>query len=246
MLTDLQRKLDAEETNRAHATKVVLESGTMCDFGEVHYCERVTRRIQFKFPRNNHGNAVSFTVGFHGRGGSYDDLVNDTEDDAPKWVRDITPAKATVSAETSVFVDISAFVGGAGTICSIGASNSLDAVLVIRAEHCQDAYIALTGAYAQNPIFGAPLRSLPPSVFPPDVPSVISTLIDSLFAFGSISKNDLFTQKSSEKERMNAVNNCLRLCGVSQSAFMHSSSSSSLLDDFTAVSYTHLTLPTKA
>ena len=238
MLTDLQRKLDAEETNRAHATKVVLESGTMCDFGEVHYCERVTRRIQFKFPRNNHGNAVSFTVGFHGRGGSYDDLVNDTEDDAPKWVRDITPAKATVSAETSVFVDISAFVGGAGTIRSVGASNSLDAVLVIRAEHCQDAYIALTGVYAQNPIFGAPLRSLPPSVFPPDVPSVISTLIDSLFAFGSISKNDLFTQKSSEKERMNAVNNCLRLCGVSQSAFndMHSSSSSSLLDDFTALS----------
>ncbi|CAL6410326.1 unnamed protein product [Bathycoccus prasinos] len=237
-LTDLQRKLDAEETNRAHATKVVLESGTMCDFGEVHYCERVTRRIQFKFPRNNHGNAVSFTVGFHGRGGSYDDLVNDTEDDAPKWVRDITPAKATVSAETSVFVDISAFVDGAGTIRSVGASNSLDAVLVIRAEHCQDAYIALTGVYAQNPIFGAPLRSLPPSVFPPDVPSVISTLIDSLFAFGSISKNDLFTQKSSEKERMNAVNNCLRLCGVSQSAFndMHSSSSSSLLDDFTALS----------
>ena len=123
---------------------------------------RVTRRIQFKFPRNNHGNAVSFTVGFHGRGGSYDDLVNDTEDDAPKWVRDITPAKATASAETSVFVDISAFVGGAGTIRSIGASNSLDAVLVIRAEHCQDAYIALTGAYAQNPILCCALRSLPP------------------------------------------------------------------------------------
>ena len=241
MLTDLQRKLDAEETNRAHATKVVLESGTTCDFGEVRYCEQVTRRIQFKFPRNNHGNMVSFSVGFHGRGGSYDDLINDTEDDAPKWVRDITPAKATVDAETSVFVDISAFVSGAETLRSIGPSSSLDAVLVIRAEHCQDAYVALTGVYAQNPIFGAPLRSLPPSVFPPDVPSVVSTLVDALFAFGSISKNDLFTQQSSENERKNAVRNCLRLCGVSQNAFfndMHSSSSSSLLDDFNALSVT--------
>ena len=238
MLADLRRKLDAEETNRALATKVILESGTTCDFGEVQYCERVTRRIQFKFPRNNHGSIISFSVGFQGRGGSYDDLINDTEDDAPKWVRDITPAKATVSAETSVFVDISAFVSGAETIRYIGASSSLDAVLVIRAEHCQDAYVALKGVYAHNPIFGAPLRSLPPSVFPPDVPSVVSTLIDALYAFGSISKDDIFMQKSNEKDRRNAVKSCLRLCGVSQSTFndMHSSSSCSLLDDFTDLS----------
>ena len=236
MLTDFQRKLDAEETNRVQSTKVILESGNTCDFGVVQYYERVTRTITFKFPRNNYGNRVMFSVGFHGRGGSYDDLVSDTERDAPKWVCDISPRKLTVSAETSVSVQISALVSGSETLKSIGASSSLEAVLVIRAEHCQDAYVALTGVYAPNPIFGKPIRLLPLSMFPPDVPLVISTLVDSLFAFGTISKDDLFTSRS-EFEHKNAVQNCLRIaCGFSASNELllnsEQSSSASLLDDF--------------
>lgn len=56
----------------------------------------------------------------------------------------------------------------------------VDAVLVIRLENGRDFFVMVHGQYVPC-AFGAPFEELPSTMFPPNVPQVVNTLLDYLF-----------------------------------------------------------------